>query len=41
MLGDTSEARNAFNQAMEIRPDGVTALSARKGLAKLPKQWSA
>jgi tetratricopeptide (TPR) repeat protein len=40
MLGDTSEARNAFNQAMEIRPDGVTALSARKGLAKLPKQWS-
>lgn len=41
MLGNTTEARNAFNEAIRIRPDGVTALSARKGLAKLTNKWPA
>jgi tetratricopeptide (TPR) repeat protein len=41
MLGHVTEARNAFNEVMRISPEGVTALSARKGLAKLSPSWHA
>jgi tetratricopeptide (TPR) repeat protein len=35
MLGEKEKSRAAFNEAIALAPDGSTAMSARKGLAKL------
>jgi tetratricopeptide (TPR) repeat protein len=40
-LGDTTKARDAFQQAVTLRPDGVTALSVQKALAKMDGRWNA
>ncbi|HEY1211293.1 MAG TPA: tetratricopeptide repeat protein [Terracidiphilus sp.] len=39
-LGDTTKARDAFQQAVTLRPDGVTALSVQKALAKMDGKWN-
>jgi tetratricopeptide (TPR) repeat protein len=35
MLGEKEKSRTAFNEAIVLSPNGSTAMSARKGLAKL------
>jgi tetratricopeptide (TPR) repeat protein len=35
MMGEKEKSRTAFNEAIALAPDGSTAMSARKGLAKL------
>ena len=40
-LGETTKARAAFQEAVTLRPDGVTALSVQKALAKMDGKWSA
>jgi tetratricopeptide (TPR) repeat protein len=39
-LGDITNARNAFQQAVTLCPDGVTALSVQKALAKMDGKWN-
>jgi tetratricopeptide (TPR) repeat protein len=38
-LGDMANARAAFQEAVRLAPDGVTALSVRKALAKMGGTW--
>lgn len=38
-LGDTAKARAAFQEAVRLAPEGVTALSVRKALAKMGGTW--
>jgi len=40
-LGETTKAREAFQEAVTLRPDGVTALSVEKALAKMDGTWHA
>jgi tetratricopeptide (TPR) repeat protein len=40
-LGDTTKAREAFQEALALRHDGVTALSVEKALAKMDGTWHA
>ncbi len=39
-LGEATKARAAFQQAITLRPDGVTALSVKKALAKMDGRWN-
>jgi len=39
MLGERPKARAAFDEALRLSPQGVIALSAKKGLAKLTDGW--
>ncbi len=39
-LGETTKARAAFQEAVTLRPDGVTALSVQKALAKMDGKWN-
>ena len=40
-LGETAKARVEFNEALALSPEGVTALSAKKALAKMDGRWRA
>jgi tetratricopeptide (TPR) repeat protein len=41
VLGNSAEARSAYDKALQLAPSGVAALSAQKGLAKLNSEWPA
>ena len=39
-LGETTKARDAYQQAVALSPSGGTALSVQKALAKMDGKWS-
>jgi tetratricopeptide (TPR) repeat protein len=40
-MGENAKARAAFDEAVRLRPTGVTAMSVKKALAKMENRWSA
>lgn len=38
-LGEKTKARSAFDQAIALRPEGVTALSVQKAIKRMGGQW--